>query len=70
MEKLKQTFEKNFETRTEKGLMCAIVLMGLFAFGCALFGAWWHIFTGTVCMLIYLALRSEMRKEAGEGSHV
>jgi hypothetical protein len=64
MENLKQTFEKNFETYTSKALMYIMGTLGIFAFGCALCGAHWHIATGTICTLIYLALRSELKKES------
>jgi uncharacterized membrane protein len=52
-----------FEIITSKAFMYFFGFLGITAFICAMFGAWWHIFSGIACTLIYLALRGELKKE-------
>jgi membrane-bound ClpP family serine protease len=53
-----------FEIITEKALMYVVSAIGVAAFISTFWGAWWHIGTGTICLLLYLVLKHDLKKEA------
>jgi hypothetical protein len=60
-----ETKMSKFEITIQKGLMYTFGAIGIVAFGgAAFFGAYWQIGTGLACVLIYLAMRYELKKEA------
>jgi hypothetical protein len=63
---MKTFFNDYFDVIVSKGLTYVIGALGTAAFIAALCGAYWHIATGAICMLMYLALRSEFKKESHE----
>ena len=53
-----------FEITTTRVFMCLFILLGAFAFICVLcYAAWWHIFSGIVCIIIYRVLKYDLKKE-------
>jgi hypothetical protein len=59
-----ETKMSKFEIAVQKGLMCTVGAIGVFAFGSTFFGAYWQIATGVCCTLLYLVMRHQLKKES------
>jgi membrane-bound ClpP family serine protease len=53
----------NFLKITEYALTYIAAILSVVAFIVALlFGAYWHIATGTICLILFIAQRNELKK--------